>query len=285
MAASAQVFSRAAIAGNPSDGFAGAVCSVIVPFFSATATMVAPGSAESLELVEVTIARFARSVCPVSDVDVSIETTIPRSVGLAGSSAIVLAALRTLDHHVGSGLSAADLMALAHTIERSDLGIAGGWQDQLIQSHGVSGLMEFAGGPRIEPLDLPDVAIPLYLAWSETASEDSGDAHRGLRDQRNASDPVWADLAGHARRAAHAIAERDVHELKDAINTTFDIRRQIMDISPAQLAMVDVARGLGASANFAGSGGAIVGVLPKHSDGFLNKMRNAGYKIDTWSMQ
>ncbi len=286
---SATVPSRAAVAGNPSDGFGGAVCSVVLPFFAATATIGLDVVAEPPELVTATCARFAASVGPVGNgvcdgVGVSIDTSIPRSVGLAGSSAIVIATLRALDQYVGSALSTLEIARLAHQVEREDLGIAGGWQDQIIQSHATSGLMEFGEEPTLTPLKAPDPPIPLYVAWSERAAEVSGHAHSDLRKQRDAADPVWTDLAKQARRAAVAISQRNVHELKRSIDETFDIRRVIMDIAPLQQDMIDTARACGASANFAGSGGAILGVLPKDGPAFLQHMRDAGYDVETWSL-
>jgi glucuronokinase len=44
------------------------------------------------------------------------------------------------------------------------------------------------------------------------------------------------------------------------MNENFDLRRTIMNIAPENLRMVEVARSTGASAKFAGSGGAIVGL-------------------------
>lgn len=52
--------------------------------------------------------------------------------------------------------------------------------------------------------------------------------------------------------------ERDAGRLASAIDANFDVRRRIFNL-PWQVQMIDVARGCGASANFAGSGGAIVG--------------------------
>ncbi len=44
------------------------------------------------------------------------------------------------------------------------------------------------------------------------------------------------------------------------INANYDLRRTIMNIAPENQRMIDVAREAGASAKFAGSGGAIVGL-------------------------
>jgi glucuronokinase len=43
------------------------------------------------------------------------------------------------------------------------------------------------------------------------------------------------------------------------MDENFEIRRSIMDLAPGHVRMVETARRAGASAKFAGSGGAIVG--------------------------
>ena len=46
------------------------------------------------------------------------------------------------------------------------------------------------------------------------------------------------------------------------MDASFDERAALLDLDPRHVAMVHAARGAGASANYAGSGGAIVGTLP-----------------------
>jgi glucuronokinase len=52
----------------------------------------------------------------------------------------------------------------------------------------------------------------------------------------------------------------DWDRLGNLMNENFDLRRTIMDVTPENQRMVEVARSTGASAKFAGSGGAIVGL-------------------------
>jgi glucuronokinase len=46
------------------------------------------------------------------------------------------------------------------------------------------------------------------------------------------------------------------------MDENFDLRRSIVPILPSHLQMIETARSTGASAKFAGSGGAIIGVCP-----------------------
>ena len=304
MRATATVHARAALAGNPSDGFDGAVCAVRVPFLAATATVTSSsgaGAANDLPLVRAALDRYRVDVGDFGEVEVDVETSIPRSVGLAGSSAIVTAVLRALDELTTTGsLSPMQIARLAHRAERLDLGIAGGWQDQLVQSHGVSALVECNEPLRVTPLSAPPDPIPLYLAWSPGAGESSGRAHAQLRastgrptctgsaEESNADSRLaktMQELASLARVAANAYEDRNIHQLKETIDATIGLRREIMDLNPAHSDMVDIAHGLGASANFAGSGGAIVGVLPKNGSTFTQRLVDAGYQVRTWDAQ
>src|SRR6266511_3214534 len=66
-------------------------------------------------------------------------------------------------------------------------------------------------------------------------------------------------FAGLAAEGREALLARDVERLARLMDENFDTRRSIYHIPAWQVAMVDTARACGASAKFAGSGGAIVG--------------------------
>jgi len=66
-----------------------------------------------------------------------------------------------------------------------------------------------------------------------------------------------AHLAAEAR---HALLSRDNRRLGSLMNENFDTRRSIYNLPGWQVEMVEVARSCGASAQFSGSGGAILGL-------------------------
>jgi glucuronokinase len=260
--ASGRALARAALAGNPSDGYGGAVLAVCVPDLAAHAE--AQPAAEVLSdppsaLVDAAIARFARGPCAIRWT-----TTVPREVGLAGSSAIVTATVRALCALHDHVLAPDALAELALAVEVDDLGIAAGPQDRYAQAHEGVVLMDFAGArPHVERLD-PALLPELYLAWRRDAAETSHTVHGGLRDR--AAEPrvraAMARLAGHARAARDALCAGDHAGFAWALDASFDERAALVELDPRHVAMVDAARGAGASANYAGSGGAIVGTLP-----------------------
>ena len=256
---------RAALAGNPSDGYGGAVLAVALPMFEARAVVaagVAPLAtpAEETLLADAAVARFRREFRVGSAV--AVETTVPRCVGLGGSSAIVIAVLRALCAEHGIVLEPDAMASLALSIEVDDLGIAAGLQDRVAQCYGGLTFMEFAGeAPRYQPLDtrwLP----PLLIAWRPAAAESSAIVHGDLRRRYDAGEPAVRQaivaLGGCAREARVAIITRDELSLRRAVDATFDLRAGLVGLNPRHVEMVEIARSAGAAANYTGSGGAIV---------------------------
>jgi len=67
------------------------------------------------------------------------------------------------------------------------------------------------------------------------------------------------DLASYAEQGRAAILAGDHPRLNELINLNFEVRRGILNLDPRHLAMVELARKLGASAHYAGSGGSVIG--------------------------
>jgi glucuronokinase len=255
---------RAALAGNPSDGYGGAVLAVALEGFSARAVArraCGPEVDPPLELVEATVRRFARELCAEARHSaIGWSTSIPRSVGLGGSSAIVIATLRALCKLHAVGLDPAALAEFALAVETEDLGIAAGPQDRVAQAYGGVTYMDFAGPPRYE--SLPDWLPPLLIAWRATAAEPSGEVHDALGARFARGEPAVLQgmraLARAARAARDALLAGDVAGLGRAVDASFEARRAMLALDPRHVEMVELARGAGASANYTGSGGAII---------------------------
>jgi glucuronokinase len=256
---------RAALAGNPSDGYGGAVLAVAFDDVCATAEarVTQANATRDNPLVRATIARFARHHAPEAlATDVTCRTTIPRSCGLGGSSAIVLAVTRCLCELHDVGLGADELAAFALAVETEELGIAAGLQDRVAQAYGGLTFMDFAP-PRPVYTPLPIASLPpLVVAWREDSNEDSGIVHGDLRARFAAGEPVvrddMAELARLARRAAQALDDGDHEQLAACADASFDARARMMALDPRHVEMIRAARTAGAGANYAGSGGSIV---------------------------
>lgn len=281
-AGSGRAFARAALAGNPSDAYGGAVLAVVVREFAANVRVeeVAASGADEVivappsRLIEGTIERFLAARAETTDfaaprLRATWTTSIPREVGLGGSSALVTATLRALAGLFSVRLEPAELAATALATETAVLGIAAGPQDRVAQAYEGLTYMDFRperltpeGHGSYEQLD-PALLPPLYLAYREDSGEQSGATHRALGERFAAGDAALCNamerLASHADGARAALVARDAGDFGACVDASFDVRREIVALDPRHVAMVQRARALGASANYTGSGGAIVG--------------------------
>ena len=165
---SGQARARVALLGNPSDGFGGRTLGLAIAGMTATVTLGSQEDGRANRLIEATIARYNRSRGTSVPARASLRTTIPREVGLAGSSAIVIATLRALCADRGVRLEPDELAAMALAVEAEDLGIAAGPQDRFVQAHEGLLYMDFAGAQtRCEHLD-PELLPPLFSPTART---------------------------------------------------------------------------------------------------------------------
>jgi glucuronokinase len=124
-------------------------------------------------------------------------------------------------------------------------------------------LMESRGYGEYEVLN-PAKLPPLFIAYREDLSEGTEVYHNDLRARWQRGEPdvleaiqFWADLTVKFRSALEA-GDRDA--MHQAINANFDRRASLYDVGEGNRDMVMTARKTGASAKFAGSGGAVVGI-------------------------
>ncbi len=286
--AAGRALARVALAGNPSDGYGGRTLAVTVCDFAATATAEAGGDEDRLdppgpggaELMAATLARLRQHTGAAAPVGLTCRTSVPREVGLAGSSAIVIACARAFLALQAVSLPADELARLALAVETDDLGIAAGLQDRIVQSRETLVAMDFGAPPSFEELD-PALLPPLFVAWHPDAATPSGIAHAELKARHAAGDPqvtaALARLADLASQARQALLHGSAADFAATLDASFEERLGIMPVDEHTAAMVELARQHGAAANSAGSGGAIVGTVP--NDGWTaleQKLRRAG---------
>ncbi len=301
-----RAYARAGLLGNPSDGYNGKTISIIVRNFWAEVVLYEWDSVDivlaeddraqfssiydlardvklhgyygGIRLIKATIKHFveycqARQLA-LHDRNFSVryQTNIPRQVGLAGSSALIVATLRCLMEYYDVEIPCEAQPTFILSVERDELGIAAGLQDRVIQvyeglvymdfdlqqEHCVADLLSY----KYEPLP-PDLLPPLYLAYHVTMSEPTEVFHNDIRGRFNRGEELVVDAMKHFAQIAawgrEALLNRDTKWLAELIDENFNTRRSIYNLAPWQIQMVEVARQCGASAKFAGSGGAIIG--------------------------
>lgn len=298
--ARATVPARSALVGNPSDGFGGATIALTLDELVCT-VQAEPGLGVSLEaesehlefddlgalvsagerseypaggplaLLMAATKRFATARRLPVDTGLRLqvaESSIPPRVGLAGSSAVVVGALRALGELFGTEIPREELPLLALACETEELAIPAGLQDRVVQTYGGLVFMDFDPdhqyGGRYQRLD-PDVLPPLFVAWLTDAKADSGMVHRAAHERFDEGDPLavatMAEIGSLAHRALSPLTVRDSVGLGVLMERNFDLRRELYELDPRHVELIETARRLGAPANYSGSGGAIIGLF------------------------
>lgn len=226
-------YPRAALIGNPSDGYFGKTIAFTFSNFRAEATLfetpelvIEPsvrdgstfnsiqGLAEDVKhfgyyggirLIKSAIKCFydyaVENGVRLHDRNFTIRygSNIPNLVGLAGSSAIITASMRALMAFYGVEIPKPRLANLIRAVENKELGIAAGLQDRVAQVYQGLVYMDFAKD-LIEKQGYgdyepmsTDAMPPLYLAYRTDLSEGSEVFHNNIRDRFNAGEKAVVD--------------------------------------------------------------------------------------------
>jgi glucuronokinase len=309
-----RAYARAGLMGNPSDGYFGKTISVSVRNFSASIVLyqspelqIEPQLQDSnifkniydlrdavstlgyhggTPLIKATIKKFLEycekenKKIPNKNFTIRYQTTIPRQVGLAGSSAIVVATLRALIKFYKIDIPKPILPTLALKVETEELGITAGLQDRVIQCYEGCVYMDFnrelvenRGYGEYKSLDIK-LLPKLYIAYKTELSKVSGKVLNDIRTRWDKGEPLVVDtlqqIAQVAADGKEAILEQNFGRVGELINQNFDLRSQIMKITDNNQLLIDTARSCGASASFTGSGGSIIGIY--QDDEMLNRL-------------
>lgn len=198
------------------------------------------------------------------------ESTVPLRLGMGGSSAIVTAALRALMEYYQLDIPIEQQPNLVLETETRELGVAAGLQDRVIQTYEGLVYMDFRqdrmerdGHGYYERLD-PGLLKDVYVAYRTSLSEGTEVFHNDIRGRWRNQDPevvgAMQTWAGYADAARSALLNGDRAKLRELIDANFDLRAKLYQLDKGNLEMIHLARSVGAAANFAGSGGAIVGL-------------------------
>ena len=299
-----RAYARAGLLGNPSDGYYGKTISIIVRNFGASISLYETpelrieesdvdqntfrnifhmvdsvkltGYYGGTRLIKATIKKFVE-YCESSNMrlknknfTIRYRSSIPRQVGLAGSSAIVTASMKALMQFYEVDIPKHILPTIILKTETEELGINAGLQDRVIQVYEGCVFMDFDkeflqknGFGKYENLD-PALLPKFYLAYKVELGKVSGTILSNIREKYEKGDPfvmdTLAELAGLAEQGRKVILQKDYRTLSEMMNRNFDLRCKIMKISDSNMELVMTARNCGASAKFSGSGGAIIGM-------------------------
>lgn len=312
---------RAGVIGNPSDGFFGKTLSIPVRNFSAKVVIfewdrieILPGPNDTdifnsvdalltdikingyyggLRLIKAAIKQFFDYVSE-NNVDIADKkftlrytSTIPRQIGLAGSSAIITATMKSLCEFYGIEMDKAIMANRVLWSENKELGIAAGLQDRVVQVYDEPVYMDFDkaymeeyGYGKYEPVD-KDLFPPLYLAYQVNLTHKDV-VHNDVRQRWEEGDQevitTMNKIAGNAAIGYKALKKQDLETFKSCMNFNFDLRASIYPIAEKNMEMIELARNIGATSTFPGSGGAIIGTYD--SEQMFIELEREFLKID-----
>lgn len=209
-------------------------------------------------------------------------SNIPLRLGLAGSSAIITACLKALTLYFNVRIPEPIFANLVLSVERDELGISAGLQDRVAQAFEAPVFMNFdreimskQGFGMYERISTENFPM-FYIAYRRNLSEGTEVVHNNLKARFDIGDPEvldamkrWAQITEEFRIALN---EGKVRNMNKLVNENFDLRRKIVRISKGNIEMVELARSVGASAKFTGSGGAVIGIC--EDDLMFNKLKN-----------
>jgi glucuronokinase len=299
-----RAYARAGLLGNPSDGYFGKTISISIRNFGASISLYESpelnieemdvdqntfrnvyhlidsvkitGYYGGTRLIKAAVKKFVE-YCESNNIrlynrnfTIRYRSSIPRQVGLAGSSAIVTATMKALMQFYEVEIPKHILPTIILKAETEELGINAGLQDRVIQVYEGCVFMDFEkehfqknGFGKYEPID-SSLLPKLYLAYKIELGKVSGTVLSNIREKYEKGDPLvidtLAELADLAREGKEVILKKDYNTLNKLMNKNFDLRCKIMNISDSNKELVMTARKCGASAKFSGSGGAIIGM-------------------------
>jgi glucuronokinase len=295
---------RAGLLGNPSDGYFGKTIALSIRDFAARVSLspspeirieagrddreVYPDLAAYLDkvslygyyggvrLIKAALRKFAET-CRAQgsglherNFTLRYRSDIPRQLGLGGSSAIIVAAIRALEAFFDVRLDEESLPTVVLAAEREELGINAGFMDRVIQVYGGCVYMDLDRETvertgrgiyrRLDPALLP----PLYLAYKPQLGKVSGAVLNPIREAYDRGDgptlQTLGRIAAIAEEGKVALLGGDQKRLFQLMDENFDCRSRIMSINRSNMELIEGARRCGASAKFAGSGGTIIGM-------------------------
>ena len=300
-----RAFARAGLLGNPSDGYFGKVIAISIKNFWAGVSLQESsviqiktneqdwntfcnireldekidlyGYYGGVRLIKAAIKKFyefcLNQDIQLADKNFTIQyvSTIPRQLGLGGSSAIITAAIRALMEFYDVAIPMETFPSISLDAELDELGINAGLMDRVVQVYEgciymnlEENLIKEKGHGIYEQLD-PKLLPDLYIAYKPELGKESGRVLDDIRVGYEKGDRFVIDTLSHIAEKAYlgkqALLQGNMDKLHNLMNENFDLRRKIMKISSSNLEMIQTARQCGASAKFAGSGGSIIGMV------------------------
>ena len=214
---------------------------------------------------------------PLSGFRLSTSVDAPAGSGLGTSSTLVVAIIGAFTEMLRLPLGEHDIAHLAYEIERHDLKMAGGRQDQYAATFGGVNFMEFLGEDKVivNPLRIRqqylfELENNLLLYYTDTSRESAKIIERQSKnvvDKQEKSIEAMHQLKQQAQMMKEALLKGRLHEIGEILDIGFKQKRQMAEgISNTRMEeLYDTAKKAGATGgkiSGAGGGGFMIFYCP-----------------------
>jgi len=169
--------------------------------------------------------------------EISTYVDAPAGSGLGTSSTLVVSVLGAFAEWLSLPLGDYDLAHLAYSIEREDMAMAGGKQDQYAAAFGGFNYMEFFGQDKviINPLRIKDkimneLSRDIILYYTETSRESANiikEQQKNVKEQNSRSIEAMHKLKEQAILMKEALLKENLDEIGLILNLGWQFKKQM----------------------------------------------------------
>jgi D-glycero-alpha-D-manno-heptose-7-phosphate kinase len=174
---------------------------------------------------------------PLTGFKLSTFVDAPAGSGLGTSSTLVVAIIGAFTEMLRLPLGEYDIAHYAYEIERNDLGLAGGRQDQYAATFGGVNFMEFYEGDKVivNPLRikqeyLNELENNLVLYFTSTSRESATiikEQQKNVNEKNEKSIEAMHQLKEQAKRMKEAMLKGRLHEIGEILDFGFEQKRRM----------------------------------------------------------
>jgi D-glycero-alpha-D-manno-heptose-7-phosphate kinase len=246
---------------------------------------------------------------PVPGLKLTTNVDAPAGSGLGTSSTLVVAVIGAFTEMLGLPLGEYDIAQYAYEIERNDLLLAGGKQDQYAATFGGFNFMEFYANDkvivnplRIKPEYLHELENNLVLYYTDTTRESASiimEQQKNVADSNQQSIEAMHQLKEQSRMMKEALLQGRLHEIGEILDFGFRQKKLMArNISNSRIDEIYEAAlragALGGKISGAGGGGFMIFYCPGTTrydvietlvtfGGEVKQFNFSKYGLTTWS--
>ena len=266
----ATTLSRINLIGNPSDIYGGSGLGFPIWNWQAKVFLDPTiSSTEEIPLLKAARIVFSQLHVIKEEFGLRFISNIPLQAGLAGSSALVMAALRVMGKAHGYKWTWRSLADATLTVEQAQLGIIAGPMDRWIQAQENFLWMDFSEN-KTEVLPM-SILPPLRVLISSKPGRPSGSVHAPIMERWSRGDSrvkgVMDAYGPLVKQGRTALLAGDISSLAECMDRNFELRASLFSIHEEDQSIINLCRRHGTAAKLCGSGGAIL-ALKKGKEGW-----------------